>query len=305
MRTTEPPAKAELTYTDLARALLRELRPKQWTKNLLVFAGLVFSMRLFDLGAVAKATGAFLIFCAISSAAYVINDLADLERDRQHPIKRRRPIASGVLPVGVARVAVAALLGVSLPLAFLLSWQFALVGITYFAVVLVYSFGLKHVVLLDVFAIATGFVLRAVAGTVVLSVLLSPWLLVCTVLLSLFLALAKRRHELLLLAGGAAVHRQILEEYSQIFLDQMIAIVTASTVIAYSLYTFDFQAPNNVPENKSMMLTIPFVLYALFRYLYLIYMRNEGGSPETLLLKDRPLLATILLWGLAVVLVLY
>ncbi len=287
---------------DLALGLLRELRPKQWTKNALVFAGLVFDMKLFDLGALATSISAFLIFCAISSAAYVINDLADLERDRRHPVKRRRPIASGLLSVGLARVAVVVLLAVALPVAFLLSWQFALVALTYFVTVLIYSFVLKHVVLLDVFAIASGFVLRAVAGTVVLAVSLSPWLLVCTVLLSLFLALAKRRHELLLLAGGAGGHRQILDEYSERFLDQMIAIVTSSTVIAYSLYTFQAAGP---PDDHSMMLTIPFVLYALFRYLYLIHQRNEGGSPETLLLKDRPLLVTILLWGLVVVTVLY
>ncbi len=287
---------------DLALGLLRELRPKQWTKNALVFAGLVFDMKLFDLGALATSISAFLIFCAISSAAYVINDLADLERDRRHPVKRRRPIASGLLSVGLARVAVVVLLAVALPVAFLLSWQFALVALTYFVTVLIYSFVLKHVVLLDVFAIASGFVLRAVAGTVVLAVSLSPWLLVCTVLLSLFLALAKRRHELLLLEGGAGGHRQILDEYSERFLDQMIAIVTSSTVIAYSLYTFQAAGP---PDDHSMMLTIPFVLYALFRYLYLIHQRNEGGSPETLLLKDRPLLVTILLWALVVVTVLY
>ncbi len=287
---------------DLALGLLRELRPKQWTKNALVFAGLVFDMKLFDLGALATSISAFLIFCAISSAAYVINDLADLERDRRHPVKRRRPIASGLLSVGLARVVVVVLLAVALPVAFLLSLQFALVALTYFVTVLIYSFVLKHVVLLDVFAIASGFVLRAVAGTVVLAVSLSPWLLVCTVLLSLFLALAKRRHELLLLEGGAGGHRQILDEYSERFLDQMIAIVTSSTVIAYSLYTFQAAGP---PDDHSMMLTIPFVLYALFRYLYLIHQRNEGGSPETLLLKDRPLLVTILLWGLVVVTVLY
>ncbi|MDP9378940.1 MAG: decaprenyl-phosphate phosphoribosyltransferase [Chloroflexota bacterium] len=302
MRTTERPPTSEITTMDLALGLLRELRPKQWTKNALVFAGLVFDMKLFDLGALATSISAFLIFCAISSAAYVINDLADLERDRRHPVKRRRPIASGLLSVGLARVAVVVLLAVALPVAFLLSWQFALVALTYFVTVLIYSFVLKHVVLLDVFAIASGFVLRAVAGTVVLAVSLSPWLLVCTVLLSLFLALAKRRHELLLLEGGAGGHRQILDEYSERFLDQMIAIVTSSTVIAYSLYTFQAAGP---PDDHSMMLTIPFVLYALFRYLYLIHQRNEGGSPETLLLKDRPLLVTILLWALVVVTVLY
>lgn len=301
MRTVESPP-TPTVQDSLARALLRELRPKQWTKNALVLAGLVFSLRLLDPSAVVKALAALLIFCAISSAAYIINDLADLERDRLHPLKRHRPIASGALSVGLARGVAAALLLVSVAVAVLLSWPFALVALTYFGVVVLYSFYLKHIVLVDVFAISSGFVLRAVAGTVVLGVTLSPWLLVCTVLLSLFLALAKRRHELVLLAEDAGGHRQILDEYSKPFLDQMIGIVTSSTVIAYSLYTFDAE---NLPENNSMMLTIPFVLYALFRYLYLIYQRNEGGSPETLLLRDRPLLITILLWGLAAVLVLY
>ncbi len=301
MKIAEAPPITE-SRPGLAISLLKELRPKQWTKNALVLAGLVFSLRLLDFTAVGRAVAALLIFCAISSAAYIINDLADLERDRLHPLKRHRPIASGALSVSLARVVAAALLLVSLAMAVLLSWQFALVALTYFGIVVLYSFYLKHIVLVDVFAISAGFVLRAVAGTVVLGVMLSPWLLVCTVLLSLFLALAKRRHELVLLAEGAGGHRQILDEYSKPFLDQMIGIVTSSTVIAYSLYTFDAE---NLPENNSMMLTIPFVLYALFRYLYLIYQRNEGGSPETLLLRDRPLLVTILLWGLAAVLVLY
>lgn len=285
-----------------ARALLIELRPKQWTKNVLVFAGLVFSRNLHDVTDIARAVAAFAIFCAISSSAYIINDLADLERDRQHPVKRRRPIASGALSEGIARLVVTLLLPVALLCGFLLSRPFALVGASYFAIVLFYSFFLKHVVLIDVFTISAGFVLRAVSGTFVLAVSLSPWLLVCTVLLSLFIALAKRRHELVLLADDAIGHRKILDEYSQLFLDQLIAIVTSSTVIAYSLYTF---SAGSLPRDHTMMLTIPFVLYALFRYLYLIYQRNEGGSPETLLLRDRPLLVSILLWGLAAVLVLY
>lgn len=280
---------------------MRELRPKQWTKNALIFAGLVFDHKLMESQAVATTLTAFIIFCAISSAAYVINDLADLERDRQHPVKRKRPIASGAVSIRLARVTVAALLAVALPAAWILSPGFATVAVTYFGVVLLYSFYLKHIVLLDVFTISAGFVLRAVAGTVVLGVVLSPWLLICTVLLSLFIALAKRRHELVLLADGAGAHRQILDEYSKGFLDQLIGIVTSSTIIAYSLYTF---LTPEVPD-QSMMVTIPLVLYALFRYLYLIYQRNEGGSPETLLFKDRPLLVTCLLWGVVAVWVLY
>jgi 4-hydroxybenzoate polyprenyltransferase len=284
------------------RALLVELRPKQWTKNALVFAGLVFSHRLFDLPALGKSVAAFVIFCAISSAAYVVNDLADVEQDRRHPTKRLRPIASGQLGEGAARIAVVLLLAGSLGASLALSWGFTLVLLTYLTITFLYSFRLKHIVLLDVFSIAAGFVLRAVAGPVVLGVTLSAWLLMCTVLLSLFLAIAKRRHELVLLEEGAAHHRRILDEYSRLFLDQMIAIVTSATIIAYSLYTF---SAVSLPDDRSMMLTIPFVLYALFRYLYLVYQRDEGGSPETLLLRDRPLLASILLWGVAAVLVLY
>ncbi len=271
---------------------------------MLVFAGLVFSYELPDAGSLVAAAGAFLVFCALSSASYVINDLADIEQDRQHPRKRLRPIASGALPVSAAWVTVAVLLTVSLPAAVLLSsaGPFWAVALSYFAIVQLYSYKLKHVVLLDVFAIAAGFVLRAVAGAVVINVQISPWLLLCTVLLSLFLALAKRRHEVVLLADGAAGHRRILDEYSKLFLDQMIAVVTSSTIVAYSLYTF---SAGTLPDDRSMMLTIPFVPYGLFRYLYLIYQRNEGGSPETLLLKDRPLLLSILLWVLAAVAVLY
>lgn len=292
----------ERTNTDTVHAVLRELRPKQWTKNVLVFAGLVFSYNLLDITQLGSTLVAFLVFCGLSSASYVINDLADLEQDRLHPLKRMRPLASGALSPAFGRTLAVALLLVSLFVAVVLSRPFFAVALAYFLLVFCYSFYLKRIVLLDVFAIAGGFVLRAVAGVVVIGVSFSPWLLVCTVLLSLFLALAKRRHELVLLEGGASSHRQILDEYSKIFLDQMIAIVTSSTVIAYSLYTFSAQ---NVPDDQSMMLTIPFVLYGLFRYLYLIYQRNEGGNPETLLLKDRPLLASVLLWGVAALVALY
>lgn len=303
MKITDPPAHAgTMDGGSLARAVLRELRPRQWTKNALVFAGLVFSHRLGDLDALLTSVGAFLVFCVVSSAAYVINDIGDLERDRLHPLKRTRPIARGVIPVPAAVALVALLMGLAVPAAFLLSWRFATVALVYFGIVLCYSFYLKHIVLVDVFAISAGFVLRAVAGTVVLGVVLSPWLLVCTILASLFIALAKRRHELVLLTDGAGGHRPILEQYTRQFLDQAISIVTSATVIAYSLYTFSAES---LPEDNSMMLTIPIVLFALLRYLILIYVHNEGGSPETLLLRDRPLLLSILAWGAAVVLVLY
>ncbi|ACZ41091.1 UbiA prenyltransferase [Thermobaculum terrenum ATCC BAA-798] len=282
--------------------IIVELRPKQWTKNLLVFAGLVFSHNMLSLPALLRSSAAFVIFCAVSSAAYIINDLADVERDRLHPVKRLRPIASGLISEPTAISIASLLLICSLIASFLLSWSFALVTVLYFLIVVLYSFYLKNVVLLDVFSVASGFVLRAVAGTLVINVTLSSWLILCTLLLSLFLALAKRRHELLLLEEKASVHRQILNEYSRVFLDQLMAVVTSSTIIAYSLYTF---SAASLPNDRSMMLTIPFVIYAIFRYLYLIYQQNEGGNPETLLLQDKPLLISIVLWGIAVVLILY
>jgi len=300
-REPAPPSTA-LTRRPWLASLLRELRPKQWTKNAIIFAGLVFARKLADPQAILLASAAFLVFCLLSSAVYVINDLLDLEADRRHPRKRYRPLAAGEISPGQARAVVAALLVVSLPPAFALNPIFGLVATLYFVSNLAYSLRLKHVVIIDVFVIAAGFVLRAIAGAVVIRVDISPWFLLCTTLAALFLALTKRRHELELLSTGAAGHRRILEEYSQPLLEEMVAVVTSSTVIAYALYTFF--APN-LPENRSMMWTIPFVLYAIFRYLYLVYRKDLTGSPEEALLRDAPLLTCIVLWGLAVVAILY
>ncbi len=282
-------------------SLLRQLRPKQWTKNAIVFAGLVFAKKLGDPHAVALAVMAFAIFCLLSSVVYVINDMVDVEADRLHPKKRFRPLAAGDITLAQARGLVALLL-LSLPAALVLDVAFGAVALLYFANNLAYSLRLKHVVILDVFIIAAGFVLRAVAGAVVIHVDISPWFLLCTTLAALFLALSKRRHELLLLSEEAGSHRRILEEYSTPLLDSMIAVVTSATVMAYSLYTFFAE---NLPRNHAMMLTIPFVLYAVFRYLYLVYKKDEGGSPDEALLKDVPLLTCILLWGVTAVGILY
>lgn len=288
----------------IALHLLASLRPGQWTKNLLVFAGILFGRRLLDAGAVVDAVSAFAVFCALSGVVYLVNDVSDRESDRQHPLKARRPIASGELPAPVAVAAVVVLGTAALAGAAALGLRFAGVAAGYLALQLLYSGLLKHLVIIDVLTLAMGFVLRAVAGAVAVNVEISHWLLVCTILLALFIALAKRRHEITLLAGDAALHRPILGEYSPYLLDQMIAVVTASTLMAYVFYTIS-------PETQEKFgtpwlgLTIPFPLYGIFRYLYLVHRREGGGSPAELLLTDRPLLVCVALWALTVALIIY
>ena len=286
------------------RTLLVTLRPEQWTKNLLVFAGIMFGGRLLDIDAVSSAIGAFAIFCGLSSTVYIFNDLADRDADKQHPLKGTRPIASGDLPVGIAAAAGLAIGGAALLGATLMRPALGLVSAAYLLLLLLYSAALKHLVIIDVLVIAGGFVLRAVAGAVAVDVPISHWLLVCTTLLALFLALSKRRHELTLLGDGAVGHRRILEEYSPYLLDQMIAVVTASTLVAYTLYTTDAETASRLGTGR-LGLTIPFVLYGIFRYLYLVHQKRGGGSPSTMLVTDRPLLACVALWGLSVAVLLY
>ncbi|OGK87375.1 MAG: phosphoribose diphosphate--decaprenyl-phosphate phosphoribosyltransferase [Candidatus Rokubacteria bacterium GWC2_70_16] len=284
-------------------AAVASLRPKQWVKNLFVFAGVIFSQQLFT-PLIWPALGAFALFCALSGAMYLLNDVADAEKDRLHPTKRHRPVAAGALPRGGALAVGAGLLGASLAGAFALSWRFGLVAAGYAALLTAYSVRLKHLVILDVLTVAVGFVLRAVAGAVAVDVEISGWLLICTVLIALFLALGKRRHEYLTLHGEAAAHRPILAEYSEGFLDQMIAVVTASTVTAYALYTM---SPETVAKfhTRLLPLTLPFVLYGIFRYLYLLYRRQLGGNPSDLLLTDRALLVNTVLWMLALLVLIY
>ena len=288
----------------VVNGLLISLRPGQWTKNLIVFAGLVFSMKLFEPSSVLRSAQAFLVFCALSGVVYLVNDVMDRESDGRHPTKKRRPIAAGDLPVPVALVAAAAIAAVAIAGAFALGWRFGLVATFYVALQSFYSGPLKHIVIIDVLTIAIGFVLRAVAGAVVLDVVISHWLFVCTILLALFIALAKRRHELVLLADGATSHRPILGEYSAYLLDQMIAVVTASTLIAYIFYTISPETEQKFGTSW-LGLTIPFPLYGIFRYLYLVHRREGGGSPAELLLNDRPLLACVTFWVVAVVLIIY
>jgi 4-hydroxybenzoate polyprenyltransferase len=287
----------------LARALFVSLRPHQWLKNLVVLAALVFSKHLFDADALAQALLAFAVFCALAGAVYLVNDLADLERDRLHPAKRTRPLASGELSPSAARAAAVLFFGAALAASWVLGPAFLLCAIAYPVLGVAYSLALKHVVILDVLAVALGFVLRAVAGAVAIRVHFSAWLLVCTLLLALFLALAKRRHELVTLEDAVG-HRQILAEYSPYLLDQMIAVVTASCLTAYAFYTL---APETVEKYRTerLALTIPFVIYGIFRYLYLVHQRGEGGSPGDVLLTDRPLLVAVALCAAVMVLIVY
>lgn len=282
--------------------VVRALRPLQWTKNLLVFAALIFTRSVFEWDPLVRTIGAFLVFCMASSAIYLVNDLRDAERDRLHPVKRFRPIAAAQFSPRSAIVLASLLAGSSLVGALLIRQELALAIGIYLVLMLGYTLGLKRFVILDVFVIAAGFVLRAAAGAVAISVPISPWLYICTLLLALFLGFGKRRHELLTLQDAAARHRENLDAYSVSLLDQMIAVTAAATVLAYSVYTFQ---ASTLPANHAMMATIPFVLYAVFRYLYLLYKKQQGGSPEVLLLKDRPLLLCLLGWAIASMAILY
>ena len=298
---TTPPGRAGRS---VALSLLVSLRPGQWTKNLFVFAGLVFGRKLLDPVAALHSALAFAIFCALSGVVYLVNDVADRESDARHPLKRNRPIASGALPASTALVAAAVLLVTALAAAYRLDARFFLDALAYVVLLGLYSAWFKHVVIIDVLTIAIGFVLRVSAGALVIHVPISPWLLVCTILLALFLALSKRRHELVLLADGATGHRRILQEYSPYLLDQMIGVVTASTLMAYILYATSTETAERFGTSL-LGLTIPFPLYGIFRYLYLVHLKEGGGSPSELLLTDRPLLLCVALWAVAAAVIIY
>ncbi|PKO20880.1 MAG: decaprenyl-phosphate phosphoribosyltransferase [Chloroflexi bacterium HGW-Chloroflexi-1] len=285
------------------RLLLRTMRPKQWTKNVFVWAALLFDVKLLQAEPFTRTLVTFVLFCLISSAVYIINDLVDIEKDRQHPHKRNRPLASGALRPRVALVAAIAIVAAVLPLTLWLDGELAPLLYGYLTLMIGYSFWLKHVVIVDVLTIAAGFVLRVAAGVVVVEAeRFSPWIYVCTVLLALFLAIGKRRQEIVLMENNSINTRAILNEYNLRFLDEMLALVSSSTVMAYSFYTFS--APN-LPTNHAMMLTIPFVLFGLFRYLYLIHVKGETDPPDVVVLKDRPLQIDVGLFGLIVFLVFY
>jgi 4-hydroxybenzoate polyprenyltransferase len=279
------------------------MRPRQWTKNVFVWAALLFDQKLFQPGPFLRTLVTFVLFCLISSAVYIINDLVDIEKDRQHPSKRNRPLASGALSPRLALIAAVTIIVLSVPPALWLGVGAAAILYGYLLLMVAYSFWLKNIVIVDVLTISAGFVLRVAAGVVVVQAeRFSPWIYVCMVLLALFVALGKRRQEIVLMQEGSPDTRAILQEYNVGFLDEMLALVSSSTVMAYSLYTFS--APN-VPANHTLMLTIPFVLYGLFRYLYLIHVRGETDPPDVVVLKDRALLLDVVLFSLVAVLVFY
>ncbi len=284
-------------------ALIKTMRIRQWTKNGFVFLGLIFDQQLFLLEPFLRTLAGFFLFSLTASTVYLINDIADIEADRQHPQKKNRPLPSGKLPIKAAQIAAALFVLIALPLAWWLTPAFAVVLAAYLIINIAYSKWLKHIPIIDVLTIAAGFVLRVEAGVLLITVeRFSPWLYVVTTLFSLYLGFGKRRAELALLERGAGSHRKVLEGYTIPLLDQYITIVSATTIVAYSLYTFS--APN-LPDNHSMMLTIPFVVYGIFRYLYLIQVTHEAGAPDEVLLTDRPLQAAILLCGLTILAVFY
>ena len=283
--------------------LLRTLRPRQWIKNGFLFMALLFDQKLFNWPLLTRAFFAFILFCMISSVVYIVNDLADLEKDKLHPKKRRRALPSGQLKPWFAVVSAVGILAVCLPLSFWLDFYFGLIVLFYFLLNVSYSFCLKHVVIIDVMVVAAGYVLRVAAGVIVAQAeRFSPWLYVCTIFLALFLAIGKRRHELTFLADQANSHRKILNEYTVQFLDEMSHVVTAGAVTSYSLYTF---SATNLPSSHAMMLTIPFVIYVIFRYQYLVHVKGEGGAPEMLLYTDLPFLLALILWATSVVVIMY
>jgi 4-hydroxybenzoate polyprenyltransferase len=289
--------------TFLLLGIFKSLRPKQWTKNGFIFAALVFDIKLFQSEPFIKTILGFGLLCLISGTIYLINDLIDINKDRQHPTKKNRPIPSGIVPYKIALLAAGLLTAICLPLSFLLDFYFGVIVLGYWLLQIAYSLVLKNIVIVDVLTIAAGFVLRVAGGVVLVEAeRFSPWLYVFTVLLALFLGLGKRRQELVLLKGKATSTRSILNEYNLPFLDEMTSVVTAGIVMTYAFYTFS--APN-LPRNHLMMLTIPFVIYGIFRYLYVIHLQGNGAAPDEVLLFDRPLQISILLFMLTVVAILY
>ncbi len=285
-------------------ALFRELRPYQWLKNVVVFAALVFAQQLAAVEQLMRSLGAFAVLCAASSAMYVLNDIMDVEQDRAHPAKCKRPLASGALGIPAALATMAALVLASLVGAFLLRPQFFVATLVYMILILLYSVLLKNIMIVDVMTVALGFVIRAMAGAIVLDVVFSNWLVVCTLFLALFLSVGKRRHEISLMAEEAVNHRRVLQHYTVEFLDTLIMITAAASLLTYTIYTCSPEVTMRLGTDK-LYLSIPFVVYGLFRYLHLVHHRRGGGDPSQALIKDGPLAVTVLLWGVTCVAVLY
>ena len=292
----------------IVRGTIRTMRPHQWIKNIFIFGALAFSEEHLwrNTSAILTVVAGFFIFCAAASSIYLLNDVVDVEKDRAHPRKRHRPIAAGIVPIPLAMIMAGVMLVVALVGAWLVDGDldFMWIILTYLVVQgVLYSYFLKNIVILDIFTIAAGFVLRAISGALVLDIAITPWLLLCMGLLAIFLGLGKRRAELVLLTDGAVTHRKILQEYSIEMIDQMLSIVTAATIIAYTLFTFTSRTMPLEPY-PVMMVTVPIVIYAIFRYLYIIHRHGGGGSPEELVLKDIPLAVSILTWGFTVLVLL-
>jgi 4-hydroxybenzoate polyprenyltransferase len=280
------------------------MRPLQWIKNLFLFAALIFAIHLRNIDDVVKVFGGFILFSLCTSAVYLFNDITDLEKDKLHPLKSKRPLPAGKLSVGTAQAVSLLLASAGLLGGYFLNREFAVILLVYIIINVLYSLKLKDVVILDVMTIAAGFVLRVIGGAVLINVQSSEWLIICTLLLSLFLGFSKRRHELLILESQANTHRSVLQHYSPYFLDQMIGIVTASTVMSYTLYTISPETIQKFGSNH-LIYTVPFVLYGIFRYLYLMHKKEEGGNPTKIALTDRPLLINIVVWIIIVTVIIY
>jgi 4-hydroxybenzoate polyprenyltransferase len=304
MKTEARTLHATAATFEVLRHLLTATRPREWIKNTFLFAPLFFSQNVLNPNLALKSTCGFALFCLAAAGVYLINDISDREEDRKHPEKRTRPIAAGALSVHLAGAAAGVLLTAAVGGAFLLGFIFGLVTLAYVLLVAAYSKWLKHLVIVDVFAIALGFVLRVAAGAVVIGVVMSHWLVICTMLLALFLGLSKRRYELVVLSGDGKLHRQVLAEYNPLFLDMMIGIVTSATVVSYALYTVSQETILRFRTDR-LLFTLPFVLYGIFRYLYLVYHKNYGGDPSRTLVSDGPLLVVIVLWVLTCAVIIY
>lgn len=288
-----------------ARLLFQSLRPHQWIKNGFILIPLPFAQRVFHYPSVLQSLQAVIIFCTLTGGVYLINDLVDLESDRRHPVKRHRPLAAGLISPFVAKIAAIVLLLSSLLWGALCGMGFFLVLVTYLAIQVLYNYRLKEIVILDIFCVSGGFFLRVIAGGVAIQVAISHWLIICTILISMFLALAKRRHELVLLGQfKAGNHRKVLSDYSPHLLDQMIGVISAATLLSYMLYCISAETIQKF-QTDHMIYTFPFVLYGIFRYLYLIHQKNKGGSPEKILVSDLPLMLSVVLWGIACMLIIY
>ena len=284
--------------------MIRAMRAYQWTKNFLIFAALIFAKEAFEFDKVALVLQAFAAFCMAASATYLFNDLMDIEKDRQHPKKRHRPIASGALSPGTAWMMIVLLFTASVVLAYTIRWQFLLATLGYIVLTLSYTLVFKNLIILDVLMLAMGFVVRALAGAVALDVKISPWLVVCTLFLALFLGLSKRRHEVVLLEEGASSHRAVLYHYSVHYLDQLILIAAGGTIITYTIYTCAPDVIERLHTDK-LYITLPFVIYGLFRYLFIVHHKTGGGDPSATLIKDWPLGLTVVLWGLTCAALIY